>query len=76
MRTNVVLDDELVEEAMRYTGLTTKKAVIEEALRTFVRLKSQESMRLLRGQLQWEGDLDALRRARLSDEPEVGYVDR
>ena len=42
MRTNVVLDDKLVEEAMRYSGLTTKRAVIEEALRLLVRLKSQE----------------------------------
>ncbi len=68
MRTNVVIDDELMEEAMRATGLTTKKAVIEEALRTLVRLKSQESARSLRGQLHWEGDLDAMRRSRFEDE--------
>ena len=58
MRTNVVLDDKLVEEAMRYSGLTTKRAVIEEALRLLVRLKSQEEVRSLRGQLHWEGDLE------------------
>ena len=48
MRTTVVLDDKLVEDAMRFTGLTTKRAVIEEALRLLVRLKSQEMVRSLR----------------------------
>lgn len=76
MRTNVVLDDSLVEEAMRYTGLTTKKAVIEEALRTLVRLKAQEAVRSLRGQLRWEGDLESMRRSRFEDEPEAVRVDR
>ncbi|HIQ02028.1 MAG TPA: type II toxin-antitoxin system VapB family antitoxin [Anaerolineales bacterium] len=42
MRTNVVIDDELMSLAMKYTGLKTKRAVIEKALRTLVRLKSQE----------------------------------
>lgn len=65
MRTNVVLDDELIAEAMRQTGITTKKAVIEEALRTLVRLKMQESVRTLRGQLHWEGNLDAMRESRV-----------
>ncbi|MCY4411172.1 MAG: type II toxin-antitoxin system VapB family antitoxin [Caldilineaceae bacterium] len=61
MRTNVVLNDELMEKAMRYTGLTTKRAVIEEALRLLVRLKSQEEVLNLRGKLHWEGDLEAMR---------------
>lgn len=64
MRTNVVIDDELLAEAMEYTGLATKKAVIDEALHTLVRLKSQERIRSLRGQLRWEGDLHALRESR------------
>lgn len=66
-RTNVVIDDELMAEAMRITGLRTKRAVIEEALRTLVRLKSQEEVRRLRGKLQWEGDLEAMRRNRRAD---------
>lgn len=70
MRTNVVIDDELMAEALDSTGLRTKKAVIEEALRTLVRLKKQEQVRSLRGKLQWEGDLDILREGR------VDYVDR
>jgi Arc/MetJ family transcription regulator len=64
MRTNVVIDDDLLAAAMKATGLRTKKAVIDEALRTLVRLKSQEQIRALRGQLHWEGDLDALRVSR------------
>jgi Arc/MetJ family transcription regulator len=61
MRINVVIDDELMAAAMQATGLPTKKAVIEEALRTLVRLKAQEQIRDLRGRLRWEGDLDAMR---------------
>jgi Arc/MetJ family transcription regulator len=64
MRTNIVIDDELMTQAMKQTGLKTKKAVIEEALRTLVRLKSQEQVRSLRGKLHWEGDLDAMRQGR------------
>ena len=67
MRTNVVIDDELMAEALESTGLNTKKAVIEEALRTLVRLRKQEKVRSLRGKLQWEGDLNTLREGRLTD---------
>jgi Arc/MetJ family transcription regulator len=67
MRTNVVIDDELMADALESTGLKTKKAVIEEALRTLVRLRKQEGVRSLRGKLHWEGDLSVLREARLSD---------
>jgi Arc/MetJ family transcription regulator len=66
MRTNVVIDDELLAEAMRCTGLTTKKAVIDEALNTLVRLRHQSQVRQLRGQLKWEGDLAALREGRFA----------
>ncbi len=62
MRTNIVLDDDLVSEAMRRTGIRTKRAVVEEALRKLIRLKRQEKIRSLRGKLHWEGDLDELRR--------------
>ena len=64
MRSNPAIDKSLLSEAMRYTGLPTEKAVIEEALRTLVRLKSQQQIRQLRGQLKWEGDLDAMRENR------------
>jgi Arc/MetJ family transcription regulator len=66
MRTNVVIDDDLMAQAIASSGLTTKKAVIEEALRTLIRLKTQEGVRQLRGQLHWEGDLNELREGRLA----------
>jgi len=67
MRTNVVIDDELMAAALKSTGLATKKAVIDLALRTLVQLKSQEKVRSLRGKLQWNGDLEAMRESRLAD---------
>lgn len=67
MRTNVVIDDQLMAQALELSGLRTKRAVIEEALRLLIRLKQQEQVRALRGQLSWEGDLDALRRDRFPD---------
>jgi Arc/MetJ family transcription regulator len=67
MRTNVVIDDELMAAALETTGLKTKRAVIEEALRTLVQLRAQERVRALRGKLQWEGDLDVLREGRFED---------
>lgn len=65
MRTNIVIDDELMSEAMRLTGLQTKRAVVEHALRTLVQLRRQRDVLALEGAIAWEGDLDALRTARL-----------
>jgi Arc/MetJ family transcription regulator len=64
MRTNVVIDDELMDQAMKHSEQKTKRAVIEEALRTLIRVKSQEQVRSLRGKLSWEGDLDEMREGR------------
>jgi Arc/MetJ family transcription regulator len=61
-RTNIVLDEELVAEAMRRTGIKTKRGVVEEALRTLIQLKRQEEILALRGQLHWESNLDEMRR--------------
>lgn len=61
VRTNIVLDDALVAEAMTRTGIKTKRALVEEALKTLIRLKHQESILALRGKLHWEGDLDEMR---------------
>jgi len=61
MRANVDFDADLVAEAMKLTGLATKRAVIEEALRLLIRLKRQEQVRALRGQLHWKSDLDVSR---------------
>jgi Arc/MetJ family transcription regulator len=68
MRTNIDIDDELMEKAMAATGLRTKKAVVEEALKLLVMLKGQEQLRDLRGKIHWEGDLDTMRRDRLRNQ--------
>jgi Arc/MetJ family transcription regulator len=61
MRTNIVIDDKLMREALRATGLKTKRDAVEEGLRTLVRLQKQEEIRQFRGKLTWRGDLDAMR---------------
>lgn len=64
MRTNIDLDDTLVGEAMAVTGIGTKKAVVEEALRRLVRAARQaQAIRHMSG-LGWEGDLDEIRGAK------------
>jgi Arc/MetJ family transcription regulator len=67
MRTNIVLDEALVEQARKLTGIKTKKELIHEALRTLIRLRQQSEVRLLRGKLHWEGDLDESRQSRTSE---------
>ena len=61
MRTNIVIDDQLMAEALKATGLETKKQAVEEGLKALIRLKKQADIRSLRGKLKWEGDLDDLR---------------
>ncbi len=61
MPTQVNIDTRLLREAMRATGLKTEREVIEEALRTLLRLKAQQEIRTLRGKLTWTGSLDDLR---------------
>jgi Arc/MetJ family transcription regulator len=61
MRTNIVIDDHLMADALELTGLKTKREVVELGLRTLVRLKRQEDIRRFRGKLHWEGDLDGMR---------------
>ena len=61
MRTNIVIDDKLMEEALRATGLKTKREAVELGLRTLLRLRKQAEIRKYRGKLEWQGDLDAMR---------------
>ena len=64
-RTNIELDDELVEEAMELTGARSKREVVDIALRRLVDKGSLYcSIRKLRGKLEWEGDVDAWRSSR------------
>jgi Arc/MetJ family transcription regulator len=62
MRTNVVIDDALMDEALKIPGLKTKRQAIEEGLRLLVRTRQQGKIRRLRGTLNWEGSLDDMRR--------------
>jgi len=62
MRTNIVIDDELMKQVLKLTGLKTKREAVEQGLKTLVRLKQQEQIRKYRGKLNWEGDLDEMRR--------------
>lgn len=61
MRTNIEIDDQLMSDVLRLTGLKTKKEAVELGLRTLLRLWQQEEIRRFKGKLQWEGDLDAMR---------------
>ena len=61
MRTNIVIDDKLMKETLRLTGLKTKREAVELGLRTIVRLRKQEAIRSFRGKLKWPGDLDVMR---------------
>ncbi len=61
MRTNIEIDDKLMNEVLKATGLTTKKEVVELGLKTLIRLKKQETIKNFRGQLKWSGDLDDMR---------------
>ena len=61
MRTNIVIDDELMAAAIKATGSNTKKEAVKQGLKILVRLNQQQSIRKLRGKLSWEGDLDEMR---------------
>ena len=61
MRTNIDLDDKLVNDVMRMSNAKTKKEAITEALRNYRRILSQKQLLKLKGKVKWEGDLDEMR---------------
>ncbi len=61
MRTNIVIDDKLMKDTLRATGLKTKREAVEQGLRTLLRLSQQSEIRRFRGKLNWQGDLDRMR---------------
>ena len=61
MRTNIVIDDTLMADAMRAAGVKTKREAVELGLKTLLRLRRQADIRQIRGKLAWTGDLDAMR---------------
>lgn len=64
MRTNIVIDDELMEDAMKATGLKTKREAVELGLRTLIQLKKQAAIKGFRGKLTWDGNLAESRAGR------------
>ena len=61
MRTNVVVDDDLMASALKVSGLKTKKDAIEEGLKLLVQVKRQKEIKRFRGKLNWSGNLDEMR---------------
>ncbi len=61
MRTNIVIDDSLMTEALRVSNLKTKRETVEEALKLLIEMKNQAKIRQFRGKLRWEGDLNKVR---------------
>jgi Arc/MetJ family transcription regulator len=61
MRTNIIIDDNLMSEALTLSGYKTKKETVEEGLKLLIAQRNQAKIRNLRGKLNWEGDLDKMR---------------
>ena len=61
MRTNIVIDDQLMADALQATGLKTKREVVELGLKTLIKLKQQEKIKAFKGKLKWEGNLEEMR---------------
>lgn len=61
MRTNIIVNDQLMKEALRLSGLLTKKAVVEESLKLFVAMQKQKKLAAWFGKLSWNGNLDSMR---------------
>lgn len=64
MRTNIVIDDQLMAEALKASGYATKKEAVEQGLKLLVCQSRQQEFRKLRGKIKWDGDLDEMRSAR------------
>jgi len=68
MRTNIDIDDDLMREAMRASGVSTKRAAVEQGLRLLIDVRGQPSIRRLRGKVKWTGDLQASRLGRVAND--------
>lgn len=62
MRTNIVIDDQLMQDTLQATGAKSKREVVELGLKTLLRLARQAEIKKFRGKIAWTGDLDAMRR--------------
>jgi Arc/MetJ family transcription regulator len=63
-RTNIVLDDKLIKEGMKVTGIKTQRALVDHALRELLRHEAQTEILKLKGNVDWKGNLDEWRRGR------------
>ena len=61
MKTNIIIDEQLIADALKVTGLKTKTEVIEMGLKTLIDFKKQEQIKQFKGKLKWEGDLEEMR---------------
>ena len=61
MRTNIVINEKLIADAMKVTGASTKKEAVELGLKALIQLKKQETLKGFRGKLKWRDDLDRMR---------------
>ena len=61
MRTNIVIDDDLMRDALKATGVKTKREAVELGLRTLLKLRKQQQIKVLRGRISWQGDLERMR---------------
>jgi Arc/MetJ family transcription regulator len=63
-RTNIVMDEKLIKEGMKTTGIKTRRALVDYALRDLLRRESQKRILELKGKVHWEGDLSSMRKGR------------
>jgi Arc/MetJ family transcription regulator len=68
MRTNIIIDDELMQKAMAASGLRTKRAVVEAGLHLLIDIQGQAEIRKLRGKVKWEGNLREMRMGRIAED--------
>ena len=68
MRTNIVIDEDLMAQALQVSGLATKRAAVEAGLRLLIQVNAQAGIRDLRGKVHWQGNLDAQRVGRFADQ--------
>jgi len=63
-RTNIVMDEKLIKEGMKTTGIKTRRALVDYAFRDLLRRESQKRILELKGKVHWEGDLSSMRKGR------------
>jgi len=66
-RTNIVLDEKLIEKGLKVTGIKTRRELVDHALLELLRRESQKKILQLRGKVHWEGNLDEMRQMRFSE---------